>query len=69
MKEISFSFNYLIDKYDWCFYFIPSIFVWNPYGYAYEISIAFLLWEFDVRIRTKKKLRMKDKIGKENNEA
>lgn len=55
MKEISFSFNYLIDKYDWCFYFIPSIFVWNPYDYAYEISIAFLLWEFDVRIRTKKK--------------
>lgn len=55
MKKISFNLKYLITKYDWCFYFIPSIFVWNPYDYAYEISIAFLLWEFDVRIRTKKK--------------
>lgn len=55
MKKISFSFNYLITKYDWCFYFIPNLAVWKPHNGVCEISVGFLLWELDVRIRTKKK--------------
>lgn len=54
MKKISFSFNYLITKYDWCFYLFPELVVWKVYDGVYEISVGFLLWEFDVRIRTKK---------------
>lgn len=55
MKKISFNLKYRITKYDWCFYFIPSLIVWKPYDSVREISVGFLLWEFDVRIRTKKK--------------
>lgn len=55
MKEISFSFKYLITKYDWCFYFIPNLVIWKPYNGAYEFSVGFLLWEFDIRVRTRKK--------------
>ncbi len=54
MKKISFSFMYLITKYDWCFYLIPNLVVWKVYDGVYEISVGFLLWEFDIRIRTKK---------------
>lgn len=54
MKKISFSFIYHITKYDWCFYLIPTLVVWTPRTYFYEISINFLLWELNVRIRTKK---------------
>ncbi len=55
MKKISFSFRYLITKYDWCFYLIPTLVVWTPRTDFYEISINFLLWELNIRIRTKKK--------------
>lgn len=55
MKKISFSFKYLITKYDWCFYIIPNLVVWKPYDAVREISVGFLLWEFSVRIRTKMK--------------
>lgn len=55
MKKISSSFRYLITKYDWCFYFVPNLAVWKPYNGVYEISVSFLLWEFDIIIRTKKK--------------
>ena len=55
MKKISFSFKYLITKYDWCFYFIPNLVIWKPYNGAYEFSVGFLLWEFDIRVRTRKK--------------
>ena len=55
MKKISFSFMYLITKYDWCFYLIPNLVVWKVYDGVYEISVGFLFWEFDIRIRTKKK--------------
>lgn len=54
-KKISFSLKYLITKYDWCFYFIPGLIVWKPYNGVYEINVGFLLWEFNIRIRTKKK--------------
>lgn len=54
MKKISFSFMYLITKYDWCFCLFPELVVWKVYDGVYEISVGFLLWEFDVRIRTKK---------------
>lgn len=53
MKKISFSFKYLITKYDWCFYFIPSLVVWKVCDGVYEINVGFLLWEFNVGIRTK----------------
>lgn len=55
MKKISFNLNYLITKYDWCFYFIPSLIVWKVYGGVYENSVGFLFWELNIRIRTKKK--------------
>lgn len=55
MKKINFSFNYLITQYDWSFHFIPSLVVWKPCDYAYEISAGFLLWEFNVLISTIKK--------------
>ena len=55
MKKISFSLKYLITKYDWCFYFIPSLIVWKPYDGVCEINVGFLLWEFDIRILIKKK--------------
>lgn len=55
MKKISFSLKYLITKYDWCFYFIPGLIVWKPYNGVCEINVGFLLWEFNIRIRTKKK--------------
>ena len=54
MKKISFSFMYLITKYDWCFYLIPNLVVWKVYDGVYEISVGFLLWEFEIRIRIKK---------------
>lgn len=55
MKKISFNLKYLITKYDWCFYIIPSLVVWKPYDGVREISVGFLLWELDVIIRTIKK--------------
>lgn len=55
MKKISFSFMYLITKYDWSFYLIPNLVVWKVYDCVYEISVGFLFWELDIRIRTKKK--------------
>lgn len=54
MKEISFNLKYLITKYDWCFYFIPSLIVWKPYSGAYEINVAFLLWEFNIKYQLKR---------------
>ena len=54
MKKISFSF-YNMYKYDRCFYILPNLVVWIPYDGVYEISVGFLLWEFDIIIRTKKK--------------
>jgi hypothetical protein len=56
MKKISFNLKYLITKYDWCFYFIPGLIVWKPYNGVYEINVGFLLWEFNIRIRTKKEV-------------
>ena len=55
MKKISFSLKYLITKYDWCFYFIPSLIVWKPYSGVYEINVAFLLWEFNIKYQLKRK--------------
>lgn len=43
MKKISFSFKYLITKYVWCFYLIPSLIVWKPYDGVCEINVGFLL--------------------------
>ena len=54
MKKISFNLKYLITKYDWCFYFIPSLIVWKPYSGAYEINVAFLLWEFNIKYQLKR---------------
>lgn len=55
MKKVSFSFKYLITKYDSCFYLIPTLIVWTPRRVIYEISINFLFWELNVRIRTRKR--------------
>lgn len=55
MKKISFNLKYLITKYDWCFYFIPSLIVWKPYSGVYEINVAFLLWEFNIKYQLKRK--------------
>ena len=30
MKKVSFSFKYLITKYDSCFYLMPTLIVWTP---------------------------------------
>lgn len=54
MKKISYNLKYLITKYDWCFYFIPSLIVWKPYSGAYEINVAFLLWEFNIKYPLKR---------------
>jgi hypothetical protein len=54
MKKVSFSFKYLITKYDWSFYLIPTLIVWSPRRVFYEISINFLFWELNVRIKTRK---------------
>lgn len=54
MKKISLNLKYLITKYDWCFYFIPSLIVWKPYSGAYEINVAFLLWEFNIKYQLKR---------------
>lgn len=54
MKKISFNLKYLITKYDWCFYFIPSLIVWKPYSGVYEINVAFLLWEFNIKYQLKR---------------
>ena len=53
MKKISFSFKYLITKYDLSFYLIPTLIVWSPRHRIYEISINFLFWELNLRIRTR----------------
>ena len=49
MKKISFNLKYLITKYDWCFYFIPSLI-----SGVYEINVAFLLWEFNIKYQLKR---------------
>lgn len=54
MKKISFNLKYLITKYDWCFYFIPSLIVWKSYSGVYEINVAFLLWEFNIKYQLKR---------------
>ena len=54
MKKISFNLEYLITKYDWCFYFFPSLIVWKPYSGVYEINVAFLLWEFNIKYQLKR---------------
>lgn len=54
MKKISFNLKYLITKYDWCFYFIPSLIVWKPYSGVCEINVAFLLWEFNIKYQLKR---------------
>ena len=54
MKKISFSFRYLITKYDCSFYLIPTLIVWIPRHRIYIISINFLFWELNVRIRARK---------------
>lgn len=60
MKKISFNLKYLITKYDWCFYFIPSLIVWKPYSGVYEINVAFLLWEFNIKYQLKKEEMKKE---------
>nr|DAM05809.1 MAG TPA: hypothetical protein [Caudoviricetes sp.] len=55
MKKISFNLKFLITKYYWCFYFIPSLIVWKPDSGVYKINVAFLLWEFNIKYQLKRK--------------
>lgn len=54
MKKISFNLKYLITKYDWCFYLFPELVVWKVCDDIYEINVAFLLWEFNIKYQLKR---------------
>lgn len=59
MKYIDFNFTYLIIKYDWVFWLLPSLTIWHPFKYAFIITIVFLFWEFVIIIWTKKNVKNK----------